>query len=133
MSEDDAEFQGFFAGKQFEKLFNEKSVKAINRKREIAHLKDLSETEEKDFFCNYEDHIKTDEEYDYLLMTMCNAGTLMKLREMRKLSMKEIQFIMREVIKALKVQRQKGIMHRDMKVNNVMLHFPWLEEENEIE
>ena len=55
----------------------------------------------------------------------CNAGDLETLIEQGlNLSEKHARFIYREVLKGMKLMHELGILHRDIKNANILLHLP---------
>jgi serine/threonine protein kinase len=70
------------------------------------------------------DAIKTPSSF-YLLTELCNGGDLEKLLRMRsRISEEESRLILIELAKGLQELHSKGILHRDLKLANVLLHFP---------
>lgn len=60
----------------------------------------------------------------YILLEYCNGGDLEKYLRLRgKLAEAEARLIIRQVIMGLQALKQKGVLHRDLKLANVMLHF----------
>ena len=72
----------------------------------------------------------------YFIMEYCNGGTLSQLLKDYKLqfgkpfSQEIIQHFMRQIVKGLKYIHSKNIIHRDMKLDNILVNFENLEDKN---
>ena len=61
----------------------------------------------------------------YLIVEYCNVGDLETLLEQGLyLSERHVRFIYREVLKGMKEMHEMGILHRDIKNANILLHIP---------
>lgn len=71
--------------------------------------------------------IKTDARY-YIFMEFCNGSDLKELMEVRqwKLSPAIVQIIMRQLVNGFNDMMSVLVIHRDLKLQNIMLHFPGL-------
>jgi len=61
----------------------------------------------------------------YMIQELCNGfdlGVLLKMR--KRLTQAEARQIMHKVVQGIKVIWELGIIHRDMKLANILLHFP---------
>ena len=69
--------------------------------------------------------IKTDARY-YMFMEYCNGGDLKDLMEIKKwsLSCEIIQTIMKQLVQGFNDMISVLVIHRDLKLQNIMLHFP---------
>ena len=69
--------------------------------------------------------IKTDARY-YIFMEFCNGSDLKELMEVRqwKLSPNIVQIIMRQLVNGFNDMMSVLVIHRDLKLQNIMLHFP---------
>ena len=69
--------------------------------------------------------IKTDARY-YIFMEFCNGSDLKELMEVRgwKLSPSTVQIIMRQLVNGFNDMMSVLVIHRDLKLQNIMLHFP---------
>lgn len=71
-------------------------------------------------------HYKTREHY-YLFTTLCNGGDLGQLKLSRvkgMLTEEECRVIMRKLVSGLRDLYEYDVVHRDLKLANVLLHFP---------
>ena len=69
----------------------------------------------------FEDGV-TDDERPYLVMELAQGHKLGDLlNEGKKFSVEEIQFILRQIAEVLEVARQNGIIHRDIKPDNLII------------
>lgn len=64
--------------------------------------------------------------YYYLALELCNGGDLENFRLARGGILKEYEarVVLKQIIIGLDAIKQKGIMHRDLKLDNIILHFP---------
>ncbi len=70
------------------------------------------------------DAIKTQSSF-YLFTELCNGGDLEKLLRMRtRINEEESRLILIELVKGVQKLHEKGILHRDLKLANVLVHFP---------
>ena len=69
--------------------------------------------------------IKTDARY-YIFMEFCNGSDLKELMELRswKVSPSVIQVIMKQLVNGFNDTMNVLVIHRDLKLQNIMLHFP---------
>ena len=67
---------------------------------------------------------KTPNNY-YLAMELCNGGDLDNYKKVRGgfLKEKEARLILRQIMLGIAAIKEKEVMHRDLKLPNVMLHF----------
>lgn len=60
----------------------------------------------------------------YLAMEFCNGGDLERYMRIRgKLLENEARLIIRQIIMGLSAIKSKNVLHRDLKLANVMIHF----------
>ena len=75
----------------------------------------------------YED-IRTNDKY-YLIMEYCNGGSLLDLLKKYKekyktpFSIKLVQYFMKQIIEGLAYIHSNNIIHRDIKLNNILVKF----------
>mmetsp|Transcript_119621 Transcript_119621/g.166864 ORF Transcript_119621/g.166864 Transcript_119621/m.166864 type:complete len:124 (+) Transcript_119621:325-696(+) len=64
----------------------------------------------------------------YLIMDYCNGGDLEKLRAARGGRFTEIEsrLILRQLVNGLSAINEKKVIHRDLKLPNILVHFPEL-------
>lgn len=69
--------------------------------------------------------IKTDSRY-YMFMDYCNGGDMKDLMELKKFVVdpKVIQKIMQMIVMGFNEMMAVLVIHRDLKLQNIMLHFP---------
>jgi serum/glucocorticoid-regulated kinase 2 len=103
--------------------FNElQAMKYINEESSI--LKEVNHPNIVKFIEKYED-----ETYIYILLEFCNGGDLSYclskyLKENNKPFSEEIvQYIMRQIIEAVKYLHNKKIIHRQIYLNNIMINY----------
>ena len=75
------------------------------------------------------EEIKKDKQYYYVLMEYINGGSLSdclkkyKIKFGKPFSEEIVQYLMKQIIEALKYIHGKQIMHRDLKLDNIMVSF----------
>lgn len=62
----------------------------------------------------------------YLAMELCNGGDLDMIRKIHGGSLPEDQArgMLRQIIKGMVDLKNTGVIHRDLKLENIILHFP---------
>lgn len=62
----------------------------------------------------------------YLFMELCNGGDLEQLKEIRggRFSELEARIILQQLVRGFKEIYEHQVMHRDMKLANILVHFP---------
>ena len=124
----------FYATKRYEREKIEKSNALKYLNNEIRILQTLNHPN----IVKFEDIKKTKKHY-YLVMEFCNGGELSKaLREYqikygKPFSEELVQYFMRQIISAFKYIHNKGIMHRDIKLENILLHYNDERDKNELD
>lgn len=64
-----------------------------------------------------------DENYYYIVMELCETGNLFRyLRRRQRLDEMEAVFIIRQIMSAIGYLHSNGLVHRDMKLSNVLIH-----------
>lgn len=117
----------FFACKQMSLKIMRQKQAIEDLKSEIKHLK----------MCDHPNIIKLRDEKrtqdnHYLFFDYCNGGTLSDLKsitELGPLNEGVIRAIGLQILNGLKYLHSLNIVHRDLKNDNIMIHFPDLEEE----
>jgi len=76
-----------------------------------------------DYVVRLYDTVHTKSSY-YLLMELCNGKDLRTLREMRGGYLPEVEarVIIQQLFRGLLALKEKNIVHRDLKLDNVMLN-----------
>ena len=75
------------------------------------------------------EEVKTDKNYYYIVMEYINGGELSdylkkyKLKYQRAFPEEIVQYLMRQIIKALIYIHDRNIIHRDLKLENIMVSF----------
>ena len=73
--------------------------------------------------------IKKSKKHFYIIMEYCNGGELSKILQRyqekydKPFSQEIVQYLMRQIIDAFKYMHEKDIMHRDIKLENILLNF----------
>ena len=114
----------FYATKKYErdKIENTEAMKYL--KNEIAILQTLNHPN----IVKFED-IKKTKRHFYIVMEFCNGEELSKALEKYRLKFGKafpeelVQYFMRQIIDAFKYIHNKGFMHRDIKLENILLHY----------
>ena len=65
-------------------------------------------------------------EDQYIAMEMCNGRDLTKFLEAKGgfLNEEDARFVLIQIIKGVAAMHERDIMHRDLKTDNIMVHFP---------
>ena len=113
-----------YATKKYErdKIENTEAMKYL--KNEIAILQTLNHPN----IVKFEDVKKTKKHF-YIVMEYCNGGELSKALEKYQLkfgkpfSQEIVQYLMRQIIDAFKYIHGQKIMHRDIKLDNILINF----------
>jgi serine/threonine-protein kinase ULK/ATG1 len=95
--------------KDLHNLQNEIAIMAEIRSPHVVALRDATKTQS-----NY-----------YLAMELCNGGDLDGFRKARGgfLQEQEARLILRQIMKGIQAIKEKNVMHRDLKLPNVMINF----------
>ena len=113
-----------FATKKFEREQIEKSEAKKYLKNEIIILQNLKHPN----IVRYEDVKKTKKHF-YIVMEYCNGGELSQALEKyqkkfgKPFSQEIVQHLMRQIIDAFKYIHGLKIIHRDIKLDNILLNF----------
>ena len=82
--------------------------------------------------------VKKTKKHFYIVMEFCNGGELEKALEKYQLkygqpfSEEIVQYLMRQIISAFKYIHGNNIMHRDIKLENILLNFPTEEDKENL-
>ena len=114
-----------YATKQLELIKTDNPQMKKYLKNEIKIMKELNDD---DNIIHLYDLIVTSNHY-YIVMDFCNGGTLSSILGEYKLKHGEpfpqeiIQHFMRQIVKGLKYIHSKNIIHRDIKLDNILINF----------
>ncbi|XP_048847612.1 serine/threonine-protein kinase PLK3-like [Brienomyrus brachyistius] len=85
--------------------------------REVEILKTLQHHH----VVNYSHHLE-DDRFLYIFMELCSRGSMLDVLQARQLlRTPEVRYYMRQLIGALKYMHGEGILHRDLKLENILL------------
>ena len=113
-----------FATKKIERELLEKGNTMKYLVNEIQILKELNHPNIVQFV-----EIKKTKNHYYIIMEYCNGGELYKTLEKymdkydKPFSQEIVQHLMRQIINAFKYIHGKNIIHRDIKLENILLHY----------
>ena len=113
-----------FATKKIDKKFasNPRAKKYLDN--EIAILKEIKH---QNIIKLYE--VQETTQFYYLVMEYCNGGGLSDCLDKYKKKFKKpfpeetVQYLMRQIISAINYLHKKGILHRDIKLDNILLNY----------
>ena len=80
--------------------------------------------------------VKPKKDNIYLVMEYCNGGSLAEALEYYKIvngkpfSEKIVQFLMKQILSAVKCLHKNGVIHRDLKLENILLKYNSIDEAN---
>ena len=115
---------GYFATKQIERTMADKPGFYKYFENELKLLKDLHHPN----IVHLED-VKKDHNYYYIVMEYVNGGSLTdclnkyKGRYGKAFPEEIVQHLMRQIVDAIKYIHQRNIIHRDLKLDNIMVSF----------
>ena len=113
-----------FATKKMDRKYADQPHVAKYLKNEISIMRELKHKN----IVKLEDMKITPNHY-YLVMDFCNGGTLSEcLRKYQKknkkpFSVEIVQYLMRQIIDGIRYIHNKNIIHRDLKLDNILVHF----------
>ena len=82
--------------------------------------------------------VKKTKKHFYLVMEYCNGGELKgalekyQLKNGKAFSEEIVQYIMRQIMSAINYLHSRNIMHRDIKLENILLDYPTEEDKNNL-
>ena len=115
---------GYFATKQIDRAMADKPSYFKYFENELGILKDLHHPN----IVHLEDVKKDDKNY-YIVMEYVNGGSLSdclknyKNKYGRAFPEEIVQFLMRQIVDAIRYIHQRNIIHRDLKLDNIMVSF----------
>ena len=116
--------QGFFATKKMDRKFADQPNNAKYLQNEIQILRRLNHVN----IVKLED-IKVTKNHYYLVMEYCNGGSLSdclkKYQQKYGVPFSEeiVQYLMKQIISAIKYIHYNNIIHRDLKLDNILVSF----------
>ena len=116
--------EGYYATKRLDRVYSEKKQ---NIKRLFIELTILNEIKHPNIV-NYIESKKT-KNHIYIVMEYCNGGSLSKCLKKYKQVFKKpftekiVQYLMRQILNALNVLHSNNILHRDLKLDNILVCF----------
>nr|XP_023672273.1 serine/threonine-protein kinase PLK3-like [Paramormyrops kingsleyae] len=67
-------------------------------------------------------HYTEDENFMYIFMELCSRGSMLDIvQERESLTNAEVRYYMRQLISALKYMHDEGLVHRDLKLENLLV------------
>ena len=120
-----------FATKKIDKKFasNPRAKKYLDNEINI-----LKEIDHPNIIKLYE--VKETNKFYYLVMELCNGGGLSDCLEDYQNKYKKpfpeevVQYLMRQIMSAINYLHKKNILHRDIKLDNILVNFETLEDKN---
>ena len=113
-----------FATKKMDKEYADSPKVSKYLKNEIAILKELKHKNVIKL-----EEVKTTKNHYYLVMEYCNGGSLSDcLNEYQEkygkpFSEEIVQYLMRQIVEGIKYIHNKNIIHRDLKLDNILVNF----------
>ena len=124
---------GYFATKQIERSMADKPSFYKYFENELRLLKDLHHPN----IVHLED-VKKDHNYYYIVMEYVNGGSLTdclkkyKIKYGKAFPEEIVQYLMRQIVDAIKYIHQRNIIHRDLKLDNIMVNFDNANDKNNL-
>ena len=117
-------YKGYFATKRLDRAFSEKPENIKSLSNEISLLKKINHPNIVHLI-----DLKKTKSHCYIVMEFCNGGSLSgclkkyKAIHRRPFSEEIVQYIMRQVVNGLEFLHSNKIIHRDLKLDNILVTF----------
>lgn len=118
--------KGVFAVKIFDKAKMKKEGRSQNNLDMLTNEINAMRCVHSQFITKIVELIKLKNCYN-IIMELANGGSLIDLLNVRQFSEEEVNLIIRQLVKGCYVLFEKNIVHRDLNIKNVLIHFPELE------
>ena len=125
--------KGFFATKRLDRAFSEKPENIKRLGNEITLLKKINHPNIVRLI-----DLKKTKSHCYIVMEYCNGGDLSsclkkyKAAHRRPFSEEIVQYIMRQVVNGLEFLHSNKIIHRDLKLDNILVTFNSEQDKNNL-
>ena len=125
--------KGFFATKRLDRAFSEKPENVKRLSNEISLLKKINHPNIVRLI-----DLKKTKSHCYIVMEYCNGGDLSsclkkyKAAHRRPFSEEIVQYIMRQVVSGLEFLHSNKIIHRDLKLDNILVTFNSEQDKNNL-
>ena len=125
--------KGFFATKRLDRAFSEKPENLKRLSNEISLLKKINHPNIVRLI-----DLKKTKSHCYIVMEYCNGGDLSsclkkyKAAHRRPFSEEIVQYIMRQVVSGLEFLHSNKIIHRDLKLDNILVTFNSEQDKNNL-
>ena len=112
------------------KILNKSDYKGAWKKMLEREKQLLKEMNHPNIIKYYNELEGEDDKYYYLFMEYCNGGNLKEALDKYKskykkesFSLETVQYLMRKIIQGVKYIHSKNVVHRDIKLENILLSF----------
>ena len=102
-----------------QKAFNDGLKDIIN---ELENMKICSNENRNDNSVKYYEYFKSENEF-VIIMELCDCNLKNLLKDKNSFSAEEIYFIMKQLNNTFKIMEEKQIVHRDIKLENILIKF----------
>ena len=122
-----------FATKKMDRAYADQPHVSKYLKNEISILRELNHRN----IVKLED-VKVTQNHYYLVMEYCNGGALSEcLRKYKKkygrpFPIEIVQYLMRQIIEGIRYIHNRNIIHRDLKLDNILVYFNSENDKNEL-